>query len=127
VRRMGVREVYEATNGLEALDVLSGRDEHGQPRSQKIQVIVCDINMPKMNGLEFLHEIRNRDALKEVSVIIITAESTEKTVLEAIKLGADAFVAKPYTVQTIEDKIRDVLKRKASAARNRERCGQHVH
>jgi two-component system chemotaxis response regulator CheY len=112
LRRMGVREIFEAADGLEALGILSGRDEHEQPVNHNIQLVVCDIHMPKMNGLELLNEIRSSDAFKELTVIMITAYRTEQNILESVKLGADAFVIKPYTLQILEDKIREALKRK---------------
>lgn len=112
LRRMGVREIFEATDGLEGLGILSGRDEHEQPVIHNIQLVVCDILMPRMNGLALLKEIRSSDAFKDLTVIMITADRTEKSILESVKLGADAFVVKPYTLQILEDKITEALKRK---------------
>jgi two-component system chemotaxis response regulator CheY len=122
VRGMGIQEIYEATNGVEALEILSGRDEKDRPISQRVRFLICDVNMPKMNGMQLLRAVRKSDHLKHVSVIIITGESTEKRILESIKLGADAFVAKPYTVQTIEDKIREVLEKRDRRERREKRA-----
>jgi two-component system chemotaxis response regulator CheY len=118
LRRMGVREIFEAADGLEALGILSGRDEHEQPVVHNIQLVVCDILMPRMNGLELLKEIRSSDAFKDLTFIMITADRTEKSILESVKLGADAFVVKPYTLQILEDKIREALKRRGRRAPN---------
>lgn len=112
LRNMGVREIHEAVDGLEGFGILSGHDIHEQPVVHNIQLVICDILMPRMNGLALLKEIRSSEAFKDLTVVMITADRTEKSILESVKLGADAFVVKPYTLQILEDKIREALKRK---------------
>ena len=109
---MGAKGIYEATNGLEALRILAEKDESGKAISQDINVILCDINMPKMDGISFLREIRKSEEFNRVAIIMITGEGTKEKVVEAIKLGADAFIIKPYTLKTVEDKITKVLERR---------------
>ena len=114
LKRMGAKGIYEATNGLEALRILAEKDESGKPISQDINVILCDINMPKMDGISFLREIRKSEEFNRVAVIMITGEGTKEKIVEAIKLGADSFIIKPYTLKTVEDKITKVLERKGA-------------
>jgi len=82
--REGYR-VFSADNGASALEVLSG---------EKIDIVLADMKMPKMNGFELLKKIR--DEHKELGVIIMTAYGDTYTVKDALLLGADEYVTKPF-------------------------------
>src|SRR5262245_17252919 len=77
-----------AKNGAEALGTLS--------RPEPIDLILLDINMPVMNGLEFLRRIRQEESYKDIPVIIISTEGREADTIQALKLGAQAYITKPF-------------------------------
>jgi two-component system chemotaxis response regulator CheY len=88
--------VHEANDGVEALTRLRGNP---------IGLILSDINMPNMDGLELLRNIRNNPALKSVPVIMITTEGSQEKVMQALQLGASGYVRKPFTPDQIKEKL----------------------
>ena len=96
----GIEQVVEAGDGAEALAKLD---------AGPIQVIFSDINMPNMNGLDFLRN-RKETAHKDLPVIMVTTEGGERTVKEAISLGARGFIRKPFTPQQMESTLAKVMK-----------------
>ncbi len=91
-------ECFEAGNGREALDMLNS---HG------IDIILADVNMPVMDGLEMVKELRQDEKHGELAVILITADGSEKHLEEAQALGIKGYIQKPFHPET----IRDVLKK----------------
>ena len=89
--------LYIAGNGLEALDML--RSQNGQPPKvpENRRLILLDLNMPKMNGLEFLHELRNDQDLKKTPVIVLTTSDEDKDQIEAYNLNVAGYILKPVT------------------------------
>ena len=87
-------ELYTAYNGKEALAMLTGPGKTIQPG-----VILLDLNMPKMNGIEFLKAIRNNPELKDIKVFIMTtsAETIDRTTTEQI--GISGYIIKPLNYQ----------------------------
>ncbi len=96
-----LKEVYEASDGLEALAELDKHD---------VSIIFSDVNMPKMSGMEFLRAL-GESPHKGKPVIMVTTESVEKTVMEALSLGAVGFVRKPFEAYQLESVIRQALER----------------
>jgi two-component system chemotaxis response regulator CheY len=96
-----LKEVYEAGDGVEALAEL---DKH------EVTMIFSDVNMPNMSGMEFLRALGNTPH-KGTPVIMVTTEGVEKTVLEALSLGAVGFVRKPFEASQLEAVIRQALDR----------------
>ena len=91
-----IAEIYEAADGLEALNVLA---------SQKVSFVLSDINMPNMDGLQLLSEIKSRAEFKALPVVMITTEGAQNKVLEAVNLGAAGYVRKPFTPEQIKEKL----------------------
>ena len=92
--------------------------EDGQVAFQKLQsghfdCVITDINMPNMNGFELLEAIKEDEKLKSTPVLMITAEASKDDVLKAAKLGASAYIVKPFSKAVLEDKIHKLFKRKA--------------
>ncbi len=83
--------IYEAQNGLEALEILRSGT---LPRRH---IVLLDLNMPKMNGLEFLREVRSDPALKSTSVVVLTTSSGERDKVEAYELNVSGYLLKPVT------------------------------
>jgi two-component system chemotaxis response regulator CheY len=92
--------VYEASDGQEALDRL---------RQARVGLILSDINMPNMDGLEFLGRIRADAAWKDVPVLMITTEGSQNKVMQALQLGANGYVKKPFTADQIKEKLAGIL------------------
>jgi len=98
-------EVVVAEDGVEALDFLYKRgkfkNEHGDPA-----VILLDIKMPRMNGIEVLRHIRGDEKFKLIPVIMVTSSGEEKDLVESYKLGANSYVVKPIDVVQFLDAIK---------------------
>jgi len=88
--------VHEAGDGAEALTVL---------KTKKVDLILSDINMPNMDGLEMLGKLKSDESLKNVPVIMVSTEGSQTKVLEAVQLGAAGYVRKPFTPDQIKDKL----------------------
>jgi CheY-like chemotaxis protein len=84
--------LYVASNGIEALEVL--RKEELPPQRR---LILLDVNMPKMNGIEFLREVRADPKLQTVSVVVLTTSNEERDRIEAFKLNVAGYLLKPVT------------------------------
>lgn len=89
--------LYIAGNGLEALAMLKTQDEQSPEVPENRRLILLDINMPKMNGLEFLHEIRQDENLKSTPVIVLTTSDEDKDRIEAYNLNVAGYILKPVT------------------------------
>lgn len=90
----------EANNGREALELLS---------TNWIDIIISDINMPEVNGLEMLDQLQKNETLKEIPVIMITTEGSSERMQEAFKRGAKGFVKKPFLPDEIKKVLCDVI------------------
>jgi two-component system chemotaxis response regulator CheY len=88
--------VHEAGTGIEGLDVL---------RSKPVDLILSDINMPTMDGLEFLRQIRAQNLAPGVPVVMITTESSEEHVKQAILAGARGYIRKPFTAEQVKERV----------------------
>ncbi len=97
---MPIGTIHEAGDGLEALALLE---------KQTVGLILSDINMPNMDGLEMLGKIKANDAYKAVPVIMITTEGNQNKVMEAVALGAAGYVRKPFTTEQIKEKLTGIV------------------
>ncbi|MEP7216744.1 MAG: response regulator [Anaerolineaceae bacterium] len=97
---LGFGEIIEAANGAEALDKLEKQD---------FGLVLSDINMPTMDGIEFLREIRRRGKWPNLPIMMITTEVSQSTVEEAVQCGAKGYVGKPFTAEHIRDKLTELI------------------
>jgi CheY-like chemotaxis protein len=98
-----VNEVAIAEDGEEALDYLNRRSKFAERGSGNPAVILLDIKMPKLNGIEVLKYIRSNPEFKMIPVIMVTSSGEERDLVESYRLGANAYVVKPVDiVQFIE-------------------------
>lgn len=95
-----ITEVLEASNGAEGLAVLS---------QHKVDLVLCDINMPIMNGLDFVKRLPTISNAKGVPVVMITTEASEGYVAQAISLGARGYIRKPFTPAQVKEHIAPML------------------
>jgi CheY-like chemotaxis protein len=98
-------EVVVAEDGLEALDCLYRRGKFINESSDPA-VILLDIKMPKMNGIEVLQHIRSEPKFKWIPVIMVTSSREEKDLVESYKLGANSYVVKPVDIAQFIDAIK---------------------
>lgn len=89
-------EVKEAGNGAEALAVLA---------NNSVELILCDINMPVMDGLEFVQKLKNVENAKGVPVVMITTEGGESHVVQALSAGARGYIRKPFTPDQVKEHV----------------------
>lgn len=97
---LDLTRVVEAGSGREGLDAL-GRE--------KVDLIVSDINMPSMDGLEFLRQLQRQGLAKGAPVVMITTESGEEHVREALAAGAQGYIRKPFTPDQVRDRVLPLL------------------
>jgi len=95
-----VGEFHEAGNGKEALGILE---------DAWMDVVLTDINMPEMGGVEFLREVKKNPVLRNIPVIFISTESSQTRMDEVVGLGAAAYVKKPFMPEKIKEVLLDVL------------------
>lgn len=93
-------EIAEAGDGVEALELL---------RKKRFGLILSDINMPNMDGLQFLSAVRKEEQWKKIPLLLITTEGSQEKVLEAANLGATGYVRKPFTADQIKEKLLGVI------------------
>ena len=89
--------LYVAGNGLEGLEMLRSQDREQPQVPESRRLILLDLNMPKMNGLEFLQELRKDDNLKRTPVIVLTTSDEDKDRMEAYNLNVAGYILKPVT------------------------------
>ncbi|HYF65315.1 MAG TPA: response regulator [Herpetosiphonaceae bacterium] len=87
--------LYTAHNGLEALAMLRG--EGASPMPVERRLVLLDLNMPKMNGLEFLQAVRADPALKGLTVVVLTTSADERDKIDAYNLNVAGYIVKPVT------------------------------
>ena len=88
--------VVEANNGAEALGLL---------RENQVDLILCDINMPVMDGLEFIKQLSTIEKAKGVPVIMVTTEGSESHVVQALSSGARGYLRKPFTAEQVKEHV----------------------
>jgi CheY-like chemotaxis protein len=90
-----VNEIDRVRDGAEALDYLYRRGQFSNRPDGNLAVVLLDLKMPKMDGLEVLRQIRSDPQLKLIPVVVMTSSRQEQDVVESYKLGANAYVVKP--------------------------------
>jgi two-component system chemotaxis response regulator CheY len=107
LKEMGCNNAEEAEDGAAALNAL---------KQQKFDFVVCDINMPNMNGFDLLKAVRADDALKHIPVLMVTAEARKEDIVLAAQTGASGYIVKPFTKATLEEKVQKIVQKLGAAA-----------
>lgn len=102
LKELGYTNVDEAEDGVQALAKL---------RSDKYDFVVSDWNMPNMDGLTMLKQIRSDEALSRLPVLMVTAEAKKENIIEAAKAGASGYVVKPFTAATLDEKLAKIFEK----------------
>jgi len=107
LKAIGYTVIEEAVDGVSALDKL---------KEQRFDLVITDWNMPNMDGLTLLQEIRKSDHHADVPVLMVTAEKRRENVLAAIQAGASGYIVKPFSEAALADKLAQIAPPSASAA-----------
>ena len=102
---LGLHNITEAVDGVDALAKLEKGD---------FNFIISDWNMPNMMGIDFLKAVRASDKLKGIPFLMVTAEAKRENVIEAAKAGVSQYIVKPFTVESLEEKLKAILNQKSS-------------
>jgi two-component system chemotaxis response regulator CheY len=98
--KLGFDNILEAGNGVEALDVMA---------KNKVDVVVTDWNMPEMDGLTFVKTLRAKEEYKTIPILMVTTEAAKEDILTALRSGVNNYVVKPFTPETLKEKIDKLL------------------
>lgn len=107
LRDLGFNNTEEADDGNTALPLL---------KSGKFDFLVTDWNMPGMQGIDLLKEVRKDPELASLPVMMVTAESKKDQIVEAAQAGVNGYIVKPFTAQTLKEKIEKIFERLDAAA-----------
>ncbi|MGO9271400.1 MAG: response regulator [Terriglobia bacterium] len=97
---LDIETVLEADNGEQALTMV---------RQNTIDMIFSDINMPKMDGLEFVRQLQSLEVARGIPIVMITTEGSQSRVVEALSLGARGYIRKPFTPDQVKERIAPLL------------------
>jgi two-component system chemotaxis response regulator CheY len=101
--QLGFKNIDEAEDGKQALEKLKQNPD-------KYGLIITDWNMPNMTGIELVQAIRSDERLKHLPILMVTAEAKKENVLTAIKAGVNNYIVKPFTAETLKEKIEAIFK-----------------
>jgi len=100
LKELGFKNILEADDGTTALEVLE---------NNKVDLIISDWSMPKMTGLEFLKKVRASAEYKDIPFLMVTAEAQKENIIEAVKAKVSNYIVKPFTAQTLSEKIEKIF------------------
>jgi two-component system chemotaxis response regulator CheY len=100
LREMGFEDVVEAAHGMAALEQL---------RAEAADLVITDIEMPILGGFALLSAIKKNAALRDMPVVMVAAEARKDEIVRSIQAGAAAYLVKPFTRETLEEKLRGAI------------------
>ncbi len=100
LKRAGYEDVVEATDGKDAL---------AKMKVDKFNFVITDWNMPEMDGLTFVTTLRSSDEYKGLPILMVTTRSVKDDIVEALKAGVNNYIVKPFTPDTLKEKIEQIL------------------
>lgn len=102
LKQSGYENIVEAEDGVAALRMI---------KSQKIDFIISDWNMPNMSGLELLKAVRADAEVSATPFLMVTAEALQDNVIAAVKAGVSNYIVKPFTAEVLSDKIANIIEK----------------
>ncbi|HLA26723.1 MAG TPA: response regulator [Syntrophales bacterium] len=102
LKQAGYENIVEAEDGVAALRIL---------KSQKVDVIISDWNMPNMTGIELLKAVRADEETGKMPFLMVTAEASQDNVIAAVKAGVSNYIVKPFTAEVLNEKITKILEK----------------
>lgn len=101
LHQLGFSNIEEAEDGKIALNRLKGGG---------VEFVISDWNMPNMMGIDLLRQVRSDESLKKLPFLMVTAESQKENVIEAVQAGVSNYIVKPFTAETLEQKLELIFK-----------------
>ena len=101
LNKLGYKECHEAGNGREGMDKLS---------VTQVDMVITDWNMPEMSGIDFIRAVRANEITRKLPILMMTTNAAEDDIVEAMKAGVNNCVVKPFTPDTIKEKIEAALR-----------------
>lgn len=101
LRELGRKHIREADDGTTALEEI---------KRVKPGLVISDWNMPKMTGIDLLKTIRADTSLKDLPVLMVTAEARQENIVAAVQAGVSNYIVKPFNAQTLEEKLNKIFK-----------------
>jgi DNA-binding response OmpR family regulator len=109
IRRSGINnEIVPFTNGTDALNYLLGRDSKGAERKSEALLILLDLNLPDMTGLDILRRVKESRNLKCVPVVVLTTTDDSQEIKRCYELGANVYITKPVNYDNFANAIRQL-------------------
>ncbi len=102
LKQLEFNNVVDADDGTTAWEILN---------KDKIDFVISDWNMPKMSGLELLKKVRNSEEFADMPFLMVTAEGQQEHIIEAVQAGVSNYIVKPFTPETIEQKIEKIFEK----------------
>lgn len=103
LKRAGFNDIAEATDGKDAL---------AKMQVEEFNFVITDWNMPEMDGLTFVTNLRSNKEYESLPVLMVTTRSVKDDIVEAMKAGVNSYIVKPFTPETLKEKIMQVLEAK---------------
>ena len=104
-----LNELVVARDGVEAMDYLFGTGQYGDRDTRQVpQVILLDLKMPRMDGLEFLQRIRANEKTRLLPVVVLTTSTEDRDRVESYKLGANSYIRKPVDFQQFTEAVQQL-------------------
>jgi len=100
LKRAGFSDVLEASDGRDAL---------AKMKVEKVNFVITDWNMPEMDGLSFVTTLRSMGEYKSLPILMVTTRSVKDDIMEALKAGVNNYIVKPFTPETLKEKIEKIL------------------
>lgn len=105
LKEIGFIKIKEAENGRQAFEMV---------KTNEIDFVISDWNMPDMTGLDFLKQVRSSQQYSKLPVLLVTAEAKKENIIEAAQNGASGYIVKPFTPQILKEKIDKILEKHKS-------------
>jgi two-component system chemotaxis response regulator CheY len=100
LNKVGYTDCAEAANGREGVERLA---------TTTVDLVITDWNMPEMSGIDFIRSVRANAATKDLPVLMVTTNAAKDDIVEALRAGVNSYVVKPFTPETIKEKIEAIL------------------
>jgi two-component system chemotaxis response regulator CheY len=92
--------------GYDVIDAINGKDAMNKLNGTKIEMVITDLNMPEMDGIEFIKQVRNNPGYKFTPIVMLTTESQEAKKQEGKQAGASGWIVKPFTPEQLIDIVK---------------------
>ncbi len=99
LKKLGHNEIIEASNGREAIDRLA---------KDRVDLVITDWNMPEMSGIEFVRSVRTSRSREQLPILMVTTNAAHDDIVAAVEAGVNNYVVKPFTPETMREKIQAV-------------------